>query len=87
MWGKIQSYAHRAHRTFKSGLAHAHHMYNKGLHISGDLSGMWNVAKKIGGHLADYGDRKIGGSQLTDAYHAGVSCGDAVHSQAKKYSR
>ncbi len=71
MRGKIQNYAHRAQRTFKSGLAQAHHMYNKGMHIAGELSGMWDVAKKISGHLADYGDRKIGGSQLTDAYHAG----------------
>ena len=83
MWGKVQNYAHRAHRTFKSGLAHAHHMYNKGMHIAGDLSGIYDVAKNVSRHLADYGDHKMGGSTLTSAHHAGVSWGDAVQSKAR----
>ncbi len=45
MWGNVQNYARGIHRNFKSGIANALHMYNKGLHIAGDLSSAWNVAK------------------------------------------
>ncbi len=84
MWGKVQSYAHQAYGHLKGGIVHAQRLYNKGMHLAGDLSGIYDVAKGVGGLLAEYGDAKLGGRQLTDALDAGVHWGDAMRSPANQ---
>ena len=82
MWGKLQNYAHQGVNLMKGGIARASHAYNKASHIAGELSGMWDVGKQLGGVLARYGDAKMGGRQLTDALDQGVHWGDALRSRA-----
>ena len=58
MWGKVQTFAQQGHRAVKNGLAHAHGMFQQGLHLAGQINDMYQVGKKMAAialpHLDQY---------------------------------
>lgn len=83
MFGKLQSYGHRAIGIMKGGLGHAQNMYDKALHLGGEISSVWNSAKQVGRIVAPYLDKKFelgAGSR----WEQGVDWGEGLKHQVIK---
>ncbi len=47
MHGKVVSAMHHGHSAIKSGLARAHGIYVRGMHIASRVSDLYNVSKRV----------------------------------------